>query len=174
MLGEMKIHDKDVGAKIFNTTAFRCHQDSVTSSNFLSLTNLVLVPSYSALGKPPLDTAIHGKAEELDMLLRKPASLKAKSPQVDELAREIETIRSNANSSIKSVLEELKRNDEIVLKLNAQLNRETDGVARASYIMKEGQSSSEQKLAARRAVRGDVVSAKEGWGAEEDTLSRLP
>ena len=53
------------------------------------------------------------------------ASLKAKSQQVDdELAREIETILSKQTPSTSSC-RELKRNNELVLKLNAQLNKET-------------------------------------------------
>ena len=110
--------------------AFRCHQDSVTFSNFLSLTNLVLVPLYSALGKPPLDAAIHGsKAEELDMLR---ASLKAKSQQVDELAREMKLYPTEADSSIKFMLgTEAQRRARLEVEHTAQ---QGDGVARASKL----------------------------------------
>ena len=101
------------------------------------------------------DVAVRGKADELDKLQ---TSLKAKSQQVVEMAREIETIKLNANASIKSVSEELKRNDELVLELNAQLDKEM--VLREQAV--KDKASSEQKLLAKiEQIRGNIVSAKD-------------
>lgn len=101
------------------------------------------------------DAAVRGKTDELDKLQ---TSLKSKSQQVVEMSKEIETIKSNANASIKSVSEELKRNDELVLELNSKLDKE---MVLREQAMKDKASSEQKLLAELEQLRGEVVSAKD-------------